>query len=521
MSRLKLIFGIMLAVAALQAGEALIQFVNHNENPTDRLIEAIDKEAEKVKLAFAQAHLEEEEKRAKALNESRKKLKGSSVTIKTKKEHHKNPRTGKISSYVVDEKVVITLDDEFFKNNKKLKFRTGNKNGGTISLAYKKDELSKKSDHTNRKIAKRLQLLQEDESIALAEVEKEPRVEQIQPAIEPSEKKLHYISPEPLRNQESNKPYEVIVGEEPPKREEPQIEKEALPPVEKQTRASQDFYTWDEEACPNTCCQTGCYSEPRGCFLPTLFTVGYAFGKGIDTHKSYGFASLMMYPLAKRYDYAPFLYVQANALSNHKWAGNFGAGLRIDWIEGWIWGFNLFYDTYRGHYGSFHQVGAGYELLSDTWEVRANVYFPVHQECQSGKERTYYYPGDYYIRLKGFECAQRGFDFEFGRNFCINRCWNTYFGVGPACFKYPNTSHRKWAFKARGVLEWNDYLAFEVRTYKEGSRNWQWQGVVSLTIPFETLRDCCECGFTSLFERPIYRNSIIKTNDGCCWKTNY
>lgn len=261
------------------------------------------------------------------------------------------------------------------------------------------------------------------------------------------------------------------------------------------------------------------------CRFPDRFLFGYSFGEGIDTDKNYTQYGLLLYPEWKVDPLVPILSLNAYRLSNNKWAGSFGGAVRWpDAERDYVYGLNVFYDFIKQHFGTFHQIGVGGELLSRCWEARFNAYFPVGKDFRL-RTASFFdeYIGSYFVHIKTLEQAQRGFDAEVGYNYYLQNNLRLYAGAGPAWFKQTYWHQSRWAFKLRGLIEWNDYVSFEARTFKQCSQKWDCQGLAWISIPLEFFcqSSCDPCGVIDLFERLIYRNAVIKTSHNCCWETNF
>lgn len=259
------------------------------------------------------------------------------------------------------------------------------------------------------------------------------------------------------------------------------------------------------------------------CDLSNRFLFGYAFGQGIETDKNYTQYGVLLYPQWRVDPFVPFVSLNAYRLSNNQWAGSFGGAVRWPDQETYVYGMNVFYDFIKQHLGTFQQIGIGVECLSHVWEGRFNVYFPIETDFRMRTVAFYdECSRNYFFRIKNWEQAQRGFDAELGYNYYICDSLRCYAGAGPAWFKesYQHTS--QWAFKLRGLIEWNDYISLECRTFKEGSHKWECQGLAWLSIPMDIFQgEYCPCDLTDLFKRLIYRNAVIKTSNSCCWELNY
>lgn len=252
--------------------------------------------------------------------------------------------------------------------------------------------------------------------------------------------------------------------------------------------------------------------------------VNYTFGKGIDTNKNYISTNLMLFPGCHVAEHkTPFYSLSAYHLSDNKWAGSAGTGLR--WMpcrSCHIYGFNVFYDVIGAKQGIYNQVGAGLEYLSKTWEAHANGYLPVGKKSIRHTVNFFdNYRGRFYVAVDNIEQTSHGADLEVGKNFYYGDKMRFYMGIGTAWFERSYSGNSEWTFKTRTFLQWTRYLSIELRTYKEPSENWHCQGVINLSVPFDVLCNFYTCGFSDLYSQPVVRNAMIKKNKGCCWITNY
>lgn len=254
-----------------------------------------------------------------------------------------------------------------------------------------------------------------------------------------------------------------------------------------------------------------------------VLNFGYTFGHGIDTDKNYTTAGAMYFPGETARNIYPFLGANAYFIEGDDWAFDLGTGARWQPDNScYLLGANLFYSSLPKDLGTYHQIGFGLEYLSWTWEARVNAYFPVSTRGRA-KEIAFYddYIGDYWVRTIGREDTYSGFDAELGYNIYPAENYRLYGGLGTAYFQSALNNNDSWAFKARALFEWKRFLTLEARTYKESRDNWQWQGVINLTMPFDCFCDPCGCSLRELYTRPVYRNNLIKSTSDCCWETNY
>jgi hypothetical protein len=295
-----------------------------------------------------------------------------------------------------------------------------------------------------------------------------------------------------------------------------------------------EWYDYSEEGCgipifcaceeEIPCCFEETPSKPVCCTSPTShLDLGYATGENIDTEKNYPFARLVWFPECKIGGKNPLYQVSFLRFSDKKWAGSAGVGIR------WqprrtchLIGANLFYDCRECDQATYHQVGAGIEYLSLSWEARANGYLPVGGKYHIKKLQLFDdYAAGYFVRVNRIEQMERGIDAEVGHNYYYKDYLRFYVGAGPAWYQSTYSEDDYWAFMARGFIEWKRMARFEVRTFKQRDEKWHVQGVVTLSFPFECLCYPYTCGLSDVYSQPVYRNTSIKKQNGCCWVTNY
>jgi Inverse autotransporter, beta-domain len=284
-----------------------------------------------------------------------------------------------------------------------------------------------------------------------------------------------------------------------------------------------DVHILHVEEAPSFIChakRTNCRSC---CVNPwSSFSLGYTYGRGIETRKNYASTNLLLFPKCFKSPFFPFFSFSSHCLNHHKWAGSLGACLRWKGPGSWGLGANLFYDTIKKSLGTYHQVGAGVEFLSCTWEARVNAYIPVGNK-ERLKRIAFFnnYVGGYFIKVNKLEQTNRGFDAEIGRNLFLNKDFRFYAGLGPAWFEKSNWKEKHWAFKGRAFMNWKRRVTCEVRVFKQSNERWHWQGVATITMPLDCWATLCPCWLSDLFSQPVYRNAMIKTSNDCCWQKNF
>lgn len=280
---------------------------------------------------------------------------------------------------------------------------------------------------------------------------------------------------------------------------------------------------------PQKCYSTDCYYQDEPCcdtcsMIPIdHIDFSYTFGKGIETNRNYVSASLMQFPDCRINGKIPFYQLTAHHLSNNKWAGSVGTGLR--WMphrECFVYGFNVFYDVIGAERGIYNQVGAGLEFLSKDWEAHLNGYLPVGNKSHRKVAQVFdSYIGPYFVAVSNIEETYHGADLEVGKNFYYGDKMRFYAGIGPAWFEKSYTGTDQWAFKGRLFLQFQRYISIELKTFKFSSENWHVQGVATLSVPFDCLCSFYTCGFADVLSQPVVRNAMIKKSKSCCWTTNY
>ncbi len=193
-----------------------------------------------------------------------------------------------------------------------------------------------------------------------------------------------------------------------------------------------------------------------------------------------------------------YLDLRFAAYTNSSKEGNFGIGKR--WITAnnqFILGIYAFYDCRSTEFKNIvNQLSLGFEAMSETWDYRANFYYPRHTTKERDKnhqtvvERSrpqsrgadLYHVVDCYTYADRFrEVPLKGFDLEIGRSilgFEPLRMYGAYYHFqGKA--EAPTIN----GFRLRANFRLNEYVSFQL----EGSRDKVRKNVgfigVQLTIP--------------------------------------
>ncbi|TCK28666.1 parallel beta helix pectate lyase-like protein [Ancylobacter aquaticus] len=96
--------------------------------------------------------------------------------------------------------------------------------------------------------------------------------------------------------------------------------------------------------------------------------------------------------------------------------GSVGLGYRFRHENGWVYGFNGYFDYLNSQYDNgFTQFGLGVEALSQDWELRANGYLPVGDiEAALASANAALVEAGRLVFRAGEETALQGFDGEIG-----------------------------------------------------------------------------------------------------------
>ncbi|SCW37942.1 inverse autotransporter beta domain-containing protein [Ancylobacter rudongensis] len=96
--------------------------------------------------------------------------------------------------------------------------------------------------------------------------------------------------------------------------------------------------------------------------------------------------------------------------------GSVGLGYRFRHENGWVYGFNGYFDYLNSQYDNgFTQLGVGVEALSQDWELRANGYLPVGDiEAALASANAALIEAGRLVFRAGEETALQGFDGEIG-----------------------------------------------------------------------------------------------------------
>lgn len=267
-----------------------------------------------------------------------------------------------------------------------------------------------------------------------------------------------------------------------------------------------------------------------------LISLGHTEGKGLGYTQ--GYTSLDLFLAHPRYEYQiiPLVDLRGHVFNKGRFAGNLGVGLR--WFNPYrIWGANLFYDSLSTSRTTYHQIGCGFELLNESWDLRINGYIPV------GRRKTPIYKLSYdfstgFLAKAREQFSMGGFDAELGYHFktlyyidYAPQLMDWYIGLGPY-FYWGRSSATENAFRAtrrdaiggrlRLTALFLTYFKLEAQTTYDRLFKWTGQVTLSLNIPLDCIwNSCCPdkqielcvpCDFAKRLFQPIIRNEIIVTH---------
>lgn len=237
----------------------------------------------------------------------------------------------------------------------------------------------------------------------------------------------------------------------------------------------------------------------------------FASGRYIALDENYGTLSLFAVP-ASSWNAVHFLIdIKGLKFENSNWAASGGLGFRVwDNKRKKAYGFNVFYDHRDQKRNSFHQVGVGFELLSNVWELHLNGYLPV------GKRSFLYssnildnFTDGFFATVSKYQYALYGAEFTGGRRFWLGDDLSIYIAPG---FYYYDSKDIKSIQGIQGTAEllWNDMVSFKLNASYDSRFRGRVQGVVALDIPLGRIcSNVIESCQSMILGRPVRRNDAI------------
>lgn len=283
------------------------------------------------------------------------------------------------------------------------------------------------------------------------------------------------------------------------------------------------------QECPTEdleCCCTETFPEER-------ISLSHVEGSGLGY--SIGYSSLdvfLSHPFNDQ-KFVPFLDLRGHIFNNGKYAGNAGLGFRyFNECSEQIWGANVVYDYLENSRRSYHQVGAGFEVIGDRWDIHVNGYVPVGDK----KTNIYRFNYAFFEELKREDFSHFDFDLRAREQLALNGvdalfgyrllniyCADLHVSAGPYYYwgrseKTKNAFVSKYESALGGRLSldilFKKYVSLiGVMTY-DSIFKWRGQGMIALNIPFDLFfgnchSECTPCSLKNRLYDNIQRNEII------------
>lgn len=234
-----------------------------------------------------------------------------------------------------------------------------------------------------------------------------------------------------------------------------------------------------------------------------------------------------------------FLDAAVYAFSNNrKYGASIGAGYRADSNIG-ILGINTFVDYCRiAPRVNLRQIGVGFELLSDCFDIRVNTYWPTGEKAGATRCCSFDLDDGYFASNQRLVRAYGGVDAELGLPIKAQYGFLIYAGAGP--YYYRNSEQYNFVGgMARVEINWQSIISLQARASYDDVNSFKAQGILEINIPFEYFYsfrnnslsnycrsspcDCNTCGDCCpyLYLQPIRRNEVIITDKCCNWEWNW
>lgn len=217
-----------------------------------------------------------------------------------------------------------------------------------------------------------------------------------------------------------------------------------------------------------------------------------------------------------------FIDLDGYRFNDGKWGASTGIGIRKELSDGCVLGLNTYYDYLRGRGRfSFHQVGVGFEMLSDCFDVRINGYLPVSEKVHSHQCLSFHYSGtDFHASRCKLEYAYGGLDAEIGKPLLTYYDFDLYGAVGPYYFYRRNFKHFCGGY-ARLEVDWKSILSVGVQASYDKFNAIRLQGIFAVSIPLDFCKIGAICEDSSLFLQNVRRNGVILTDHCWDWEWNW
>ncbi len=255
---------------------------------------------------------------------------------------------------------------------------------------------------------------------------------------------------------------------------------------------------------PDYCC---CYEGALSRYpLPKRISMGeHIEERGIGYRMGYATLDILWAP-----DYCPGTFLsmfdtRISRLNNDTYEGDFGyIGRYIPYCGDYIYGFNTYFDFRQGCFGTFNQIGVGFEILSCTWDFRANAYFPIRPNHHS-RFCHFDFGGGFCTNTISTERDFYAANMEFG-GFLIKNCdFLLYASAGP--YYLANSEFRSFGGSFRLSPQYLDFVQIDLGVNYDSIFKWSYVAAVYLTVPLYRFSSECRnpCLPLSLCDWVIYQ----------------
>lgn len=245
-----------------------------------------------------------------------------------------------------------------------------------------------------------------------------------------------------------------------------------------------------------------------------IATAGAIFGDNPYFCDSFAIAKLAYLPTLPVYSQSatPIAELKYLISNGDEYAVSFGGGFRyyLSPIRSVI-GSNIFCDIKHINCETFYQIATGIECLSFL-ELRANVFIPITKRFITNN--TFYYPGEYQVKVKNIVSAFDGWNIEVGKRLSYTNLCDLYFSIAPY-FLFG----KGYGIEYFGLFRWRSILFAGIQVYQKiYCDTTDIAGTIGINIPLDSIG----ADNKSLLNRiPICRWETIRTNSRLKYKTNY
>lgn len=259
--------------------------------------------------------------------------------------------------------------------------------------------------------------------------------------------------------------------------------------------------------------------------------LGHTEGRWLDYDQGYTTIGLFSnLPFFRNTQFLTFVDLRGHFFNDGKKAANIGAGVRYLTNNNRVFGINAFYDYREAYWNkNFNQVGVGLEMLSDSWDVRLNGYFPLGKKFGHSHAHHFRYPGGFFATVREKREAMAGGDVEIGKwirrkgpcdFFDLYAAFGTY-------FYFPKEHKDVYGGEIRLLSNLGRYVTLEAKGGYDNVFHGVGLGRIILSLPLDLLFGSKKCGCedfccTTITCQPVYRQEIIAlSNKKCCWDWNW